>query len=98
MRRQPPRSTLTDTLFPYTTLFRSVLGVAFGALAVNAAVERDFAVRHGDADARGVEPIILGQPVVHILADAIVRADIVGGAAPAMVALAAALRILVAEP
>src|SRR3546814_6873241 len=25
MIRQPPRSTLTDTLFPYTTLFRSVL-------------------------------------------------------------------------
>src|SRR3546814_15503846 len=24
MRRPPPRSTLTDTLFPYTTLFRSV--------------------------------------------------------------------------
>src|SRR3546814_5644790 len=24
MRRLPPRSTLTDTLFPYTTLFRSV--------------------------------------------------------------------------
>src|SRR3546814_8579193 len=24
MRRRPPRSTLTDTLFPYTTLFRSV--------------------------------------------------------------------------
>src|SRR3546814_15263224 len=23
MRRQPPRSTRTDTLFPYTTLFRS---------------------------------------------------------------------------
>src|SRR3546814_2482925 len=23
MRRPPPRSTLTDTLFPYTTLFRS---------------------------------------------------------------------------
>src|SRR3546814_12224833 len=23
MRRLPPRSTLTDTLFPYTTLFRS---------------------------------------------------------------------------
>src|SRR3546814_13351455 len=27
MRRRPPRSTRTDTLFPYTTLFRS-LGVA----------------------------------------------------------------------
>src|SRR3546814_14202601 len=28
MRRRPPRSTRTDTLFPYTTLFRSDL--AFG--------------------------------------------------------------------
>src|SRR3546814_645895 len=26
MIRRPPRSTRTDTLFPYTTLFRSVLG------------------------------------------------------------------------
>src|SRR3546814_16280475 len=30
MIRRPPRSTLTDTLFPYTTLFRSV---AFGPCA-----------------------------------------------------------------
>src|SRR3546814_5747104 len=28
MIRRPPRSTRTDTLFPYTTLFRSGLGVA----------------------------------------------------------------------
>src|SRR3546814_3138419 len=28
MIRQPPRSTRTDTLFPYTTLFRSVLASA----------------------------------------------------------------------
>src|SRR3546814_17561737 len=27
MRRRPPRSTRTDTLFPYTTLFRSDVGV-----------------------------------------------------------------------
>src|SRR3546814_3267108 len=27
MIRRPPRSTLTDTLFPYTTLFRSLLAV-----------------------------------------------------------------------
>src|SRR3546814_7978674 len=27
MIRRPPRSTRTDTLFPYTTLFRSVYGV-----------------------------------------------------------------------
>src|SRR3546814_10783406 len=26
MNRRPPRSTRTDTLFPYTTLFRSVVG------------------------------------------------------------------------
>src|SRR3546814_8470257 len=28
MRRLPPRSTRTDTLFPYTTLFRSTAGQA----------------------------------------------------------------------
>src|SRR3546814_4581101 len=28
MRRRPPRSTWTDTLFPYTTLFRSLLARA----------------------------------------------------------------------
>src|SRR3546814_16514264 len=28
MIRRPPRSTRTDTLFPYTTLFRSVVGSA----------------------------------------------------------------------
>src|SRR3546814_6480353 len=31
MIRRPPRSTRTDTLFPYTTLFRSVVDEAFGA-------------------------------------------------------------------
>src|SRR3546814_17133378 len=29
MIRRPPRSTLTDTLFPYTTLFRSPIGESF---------------------------------------------------------------------
>src|SRR3546814_3406077 len=37
MIRRPPRSTRTDTLFPYTTLFRSLLGVL---LAVLERVER----------------------------------------------------------
>src|SRR3546814_3106979 len=36
MRRRPPRSTRTDTLFPYTTLFRSlvaaIIGIPFGLL------------------------------------------------------------------
>src|SRR3546814_101387 len=36
MIRRPPRSTRTDTLFPYTTLFRSAIGSAFatGAAAL----------------------------------------------------------------
>src|SRR3546814_1244476 len=32
MIRRPPRSTRTDTLFPYTTLFRSPAVVAMGQL------------------------------------------------------------------
>src|SRR3546814_685509 len=39
MIRRPPRSTRTDTLFPYTTLFRSVLdAAALEDLAVDAEV------------------------------------------------------------
>src|SRR3546814_4783034 len=34
MLRRPPRSTRTDPLFPYTTLFRSCRAVLRGALAV----------------------------------------------------------------
>src|SRR3546814_3471199 len=33
MIRRPPRSTRTDTLFPYTTLFRSTAKAAFAILA-----------------------------------------------------------------
>src|SRR3546814_4195932 len=33
MIRRPPRSTRTDTLFPYTTLFRSQVAVAAAAAA-----------------------------------------------------------------
>src|SRR3546814_9717536 len=53
MIRRPPRSTRTDTLFPYTTLFRS---------------ERSVEIEIGHADAPGelgigvVQP---GQPLVH---------------------------------
>src|SRR3546814_5221192 len=37
MIRRPPRSTRTDTLFPYTTLFRSPRGIVFGFLGPNGA-------------------------------------------------------------
>src|SRR3546814_1165980 len=35
MRRRPPRSTRTDTLLPYTTLFRSFDTVGFGKNALS---------------------------------------------------------------
>src|SRR3546814_2335832 len=42
MLRRPPRSTRTDTLFPYTTLFRSALGDHLGRAHVAGVVlERD---------------------------------------------------------
>src|SRR3546814_20363418 len=42
MIRRPPRSTRTDTLFPYTTLFRSErkLAIAFGDSMASARLER----------------------------------------------------------
>src|SRR3546814_19492991 len=46
MIRRPPRSTRTDTLFPYTTLFRSVYRVAENVFADHmrrAAVRRSHA-------------------------------------------------------
>src|SRR3546814_4499717 len=51
MIRRPPRSTRTDTLFPYTTLFRSH-GVSFAAL--------DSLVDRLAADDRGDEPLHVG--------------------------------------
>src|SRR3546814_16402449 len=42
MIRRPPRSTRTDTLFPYTTLFRSILVKPFASnLATNLVVTTD---------------------------------------------------------
>src|SRR3546814_12411639 len=51
MIRRPPRSTRTDTLFPYTTLFRAGVG---GAGAVEARAERVVIVagRHVDVVVR----------------------------------------------
>src|SRR3546814_9211717 len=40
MIRRPPRSTRTDTLFPYTTLFRSAVVATKGNLKDKAAVQK----------------------------------------------------------
>src|SRR3546814_17810846 len=39
MTRRPPRATRTDTLFPYTTLFRSVHAVVTGDLVIALAAD-----------------------------------------------------------
>src|SRR3546814_13044875 len=39
MTRRPPRSTRTDTLFPYTTLFRSIRQSHFDDLVIKRAVD-----------------------------------------------------------
>src|SRR3546814_19068419 len=51
MIRRPPRSTRTDTLFPYTTLFRSALGRADDADRVDEAGRADDLL---DEDAAGL--------------------------------------------
>src|SRR3546814_19160482 len=43
--RRPPRSTPTDTLFPYTTLFRSARTAAFGPGARSQPAETSLALR-----------------------------------------------------
>src|SRR3546814_4680908 len=59
MIRRPPRSTLTDTLFPYTTLFRSVRCVQLRTASVRRLSRRTLSQqsqsvrrRHGVAGAR----------------------------------------------
>src|SRR3546814_4178581 len=61
MIRRPPRSTRTDTLFPYTTLFRSAWyrhWVEDGLQAVETILARDPATGrfcHGDSPTRSEE-------------------------------------------
>src|SRR3546814_6881397 len=54
MIRRPPRSTRTDTLFPYTTLFRSDGSVAGAPTAGRGVVPRAGPAPPGDADSRAV--------------------------------------------
>src|SRR3546814_2602607 len=62
MIRRPPRSTRTDTLFPYTTLFRSILHrLAIGrAPAVALPAENPLGDAVADIDAVGVERHLAG--------------------------------------
>src|SRR3546814_10582951 len=69
MIRRPPRSTRTDTLFPYTTLFRSLLGgsVPLVNVAGRIVLERGPSGGAGRAVAlRGGRPFLeaFGQPAL----------------------------------
>src|SRR3546814_12708911 len=48
MIRRPPRSTRTDTLFPYTTLFRSPVRLRLSRQRQEGSLAADRAVRIGD--------------------------------------------------
>src|SRR3546814_10576457 len=64
MVRRPPRSTRTDTLFPYTTLFRSPDADRNGAVAIPRGLVVGAAARHRGARrarlaraSRGTDPL-----------------------------------------
>src|SRR3546814_14656974 len=61
MIRRPPRSTRTDTLFPYTTLFRSVAGAAGQNPAIGEH-QRHCAEPGGDI----VAPALADRPAEHL--------------------------------
>src|SRR3546814_1674572 len=63
MIRRPPRSTLTDTLFPYTTLFRSICGHDAGPVSESGqgTVDRRNRPQRGDDPLRDRAP----QPIDH---------------------------------
>src|SRR3546814_4655403 len=78
MIRRPPRSTRTDTLFPYTTLFRSVVGAFIEG------------VRDGEKFlAVAQEALKLGKP---ILALKVGRSEKAGAAARTTGSMAASTR------
>src|SRR3546814_19169522 len=71
MIRRPPRSTRTDTLFPYTTLFRSIIGDLIAEAAILQPLldiagdhdDRDIGLRRMLADVmRQFQTIHVGQP------------------------------------
>src|SRR3546814_11502339 len=61
--RRPPRSTRTDTLFPYTTLFRSIrqrqIGFSGRAYRDDAQRRREAAQGRGHASCRRLERLAL---------------------------------------
>src|SRR3546814_12033078 len=79
MLRRPPISTRTDTLFPYTTLFRSVLfpelcpaGVPTGPTTYEV-TRLCLPVRHGAAERLRIRNALITAMVDHALTNGITR-------------------------
>src|SRR3546814_8853122 len=74
MIRRPPRSTRTDTLFPYTTLFRSGLVEASRPRDIGKAHDEAVAPRSGHGVDVGIDrhigPVMLAQQFGNGVADA----------------------------
>src|SRR3546814_20280856 len=73
MIRRPPRSTRTDTLFPYTTLFRSLDGaIALNGVAVSLNRQAFEWGRRAALDLPAVQAVAQGdRPPHHILSSSL---------------------------
>src|SRR3546814_21094097 len=78
MRRRPPRSTRTDTLFPYTTLFRSGALTPLLAVVINATLLRD-RLRQLPALPRRILQLGALLPVLMLLIGIVVKLDALTG-------------------
>src|SRR3546814_12676507 len=68
MIRRPPRSTHTDTLFPYATLFRSL---TLGKAHAGRLIERDIAFNSGHGEFNRKPPLLLEKVMAHEFGHAI---------------------------
>src|SRR3546814_14807403 len=82
MLRRPPRSTRTDTLFPYTTLFRSH-GLERGAMNPKRS-GRDFIARHGETVFNAARRLQGRQPHTPLTRAGFAQADEMGPALRAL--------------
>src|SRR3546814_16714012 len=77
MRRRPPGSTRTDTLFPYTTLFRSAAKILFavrwGGANMSVAAAADGAIAGDTKRAEAVDFAIFGLEHRHRIAEQVRR-------------------------
>src|SRR3546814_10324747 len=82
MIRRPPRSTRTDTLFPYTTLFRSTTGTSSSrscSSSLSSLAGGDRAEAHAVGVARNDDAIAAGHVHRAGMEGAALLADLVGG-------------------